>query len=796
MSEKLTERDVVKLLREKAQRYLDSPGVTSVGVGYRVDGEKETDELCIQFTVERKFALERLEAEGLRQLPESIEDDNGNQVRVQVFERKFKPDVVIVQPRSGSRGYRRKRQDTLRPGISIAHEDATAGTLGAIVYDRRTGRPHMLSNWHVLQGHAGRIGDRVLQPGPYDGGTPADSVAGRLTRGHLGLAGDCAVASIEDRGFDATIVDLNIVPSPTVGRVELKDRGVVKSGRTTGVTRGIVKRVGLVVSIDYPGSTGKKAIGGFEIVPDPDYPIADGEVSSSGDSGSLWMIAEGEHEGTPVGLHFAGETDPAPGKEHAIACNIHSVLDKLDVSFDPGVRRASASARLRQVLDRTENMPAAQAEEDDDEPELTAEDINEMQQRLRSDSKETLAYFRAAIEESVTEEQIDDVLEDLRAALENPEALQRAMSAAESLESSAKLPSDFTFPGMDPSRYPIRPGLRKFEPFRDIRGWFCYLAYFLKECDKVQLPIHTKTNPFCYKLEEPSQDSLLEIALFSDWGTGEYQSNYISKQIEDRVFPVGIHLGDVYYGGSEKEFRQHVREPLAAAESRTKLFFLNANHEMMSGGKGYFKHIQGLRKRNPGHQVQQGSYFALESEKFQIVGIDTAYYKNGRFPDDTHREWLENRLREGKKTNRFNILLSANQPYEYGKKGFTKLFEKDLRCFAEQGLIDLWFWGNNHYCALFDKGERTPFIGSCIGHGGFPYRRKKYGKHEPAPLKFLETGPRFPAWTELRQGRGNNGFCILKLTAAGGIVLEYIDWMRRPRATAKLEGKAGRLEIV
>lgn len=44
------------------------------------------------------------------------------------------------------------------------------------------------------------------------------------------------------------------------------------------------------------------------------------------------------HEGSKatdiaVGLHFAGETDPDPSEEHALACNIHSVLEKLDVTF-------------------------------------------------------------------------------------------------------------------------------------------------------------------------------------------------------------------------------------------------------------------------------------------------------------------------------------------------------------------------------------------------------------------------------------------------------------------------------
>ena len=326
--------DLVQLVRRKAQQFLGTKGVTSVGVGYY----KETDELCIQYTVEKKVPTESLKEEGLTELPDHILDEKGNKVRVQVIERRYKPHVEIFDetaPEYASFRGRRSRQDSVRPGISVAHEHSTAGTLGAIVYDRQTGQPYILSNWHVLQNGRGKIGDRILQPGPEDAGTRRD-VVGRLVRSHIGLAGDCAISSIEGRGFDRTIWELGIVPQPVVGRVELGDR-VIKSGRTTGVTRGIVSKVGGAYRIGYSDGV-IKTVGGFEIKPDPKYPAPGGEISMGGDSGSVWMIAEeGENRGVVVGLHFAGETDPAPHAEHALACNIHSVIGKLDVTFRPPV---------------------------------------------------------------------------------------------------------------------------------------------------------------------------------------------------------------------------------------------------------------------------------------------------------------------------------------------------------------------------------------------------------------------------------------------------------------------------
>ena len=191
---RLTEADLVQLVRREAQRFLRTKGVTSVGVGYCVDKKtgNETSELCIQFTVEEKTGIESLEEKGLERLPDSIRDEHGNEVRVQVFERSYEPSVPILAQATrgtGFRRFRRNRQDPIRPGISVAHEHGTAGTLGAVVYDRQTRQPYILSNWHVLQGDSGGVGDEVLQPGPYDGGTRHRDSVGRLVRSHLGLAG-------------------------------------------------------------------------------------------------------------------------------------------------------------------------------------------------------------------------------------------------------------------------------------------------------------------------------------------------------------------------------------------------------------------------------------------------------------------------------------------------------------------------------------------------------------------------------------------------------------------------------
>ena len=801
-----SEQDLIQLVRRKAQRYLDTTGVTSVGVGYRIDRSTgmETDELCIQFTVEEKVALESLEEKGLEQLPKYFDDNHGSRVPVQVTERTYEPTVVIMPVRGRAEGVsqstrqiRRSRQDPVRPGISIAHEDISAGTLGAIVFDTQTGQPYVLSNWHVLHGASGEIGDHVIQPGAYDGGSQLKDSIGRLVRSHLGLAGDCAITSIDDRSFDERILGLDVIPKRQIGKVELRDQ-VRKSGRTTGVTHGIVTRTGVTSNIRYRG-VGVRKIGGFEIRPDPKHLPIDGEVSSGGDSGSVWMIAEGDHKNVVVGLHFAGEIDPTPKAEHALACNIHSVFEKLDVTFDRIPISESAGAFLRRSVDISAGFPMEDSDNEDDEPELSLEQLAQIQERLNCEPRQTLQFFRRAIDQNLTEDQLEKVLDDVRFALRNPQMAKRALIAAESLESTAEgLPDDFSFPGIDLRRYPIDPSRRRFEPVADVFRWVLHVTGSLVSSRrKAAFRKHEAFNSrFCYSLPEPSAGSPVEVALFSDWGTGEYQSNYISKQIENRQFPFGIHCGDVYYAGRRKEFSRFVENPLRNVSKNTELFFLNANHEMYSGGRSYFDYIDRKMQNYAGMQRQEGSYFSLASEKFQLIGIDTAYHEDGRYRQAALLGWLEERLVDGRKSGRSNILFSANHPFQYGKQELTDLLGSDLLDLASRKLIDMWFWGNTHYCALFNHGSRCPFIGSCIGHGGFPYRRKRHGEPSPAPLEFLETQARFPASTGLRQGRGNNGFCVMTLQSEGSVELSYLDWMTRVRAEAKIKrDSAGRLTI-
>jgi endonuclease G, mitochondrial len=329
-SAKLT-KQLRDFVRSRGSEYLKDPNITSVGIGYKKKNGKPTKEIAIQFTVEQKAEPEQLERLNTTLIPKSI-NIGGVEVPTDVIQRKFAVEYRLVAETQASD--RKRRIDPIFPGVSVANVRESAGTIGCIVYDRTNGTPYILSNWHVLHGPEGVIGDEIVQPGPHDDNRMHLNHLGKLVRSHLGHAGDCAVATIEDREFRLSIMELKVVMEK-LGDPELGDR-VVKSGRTTGVTHGIVSRIHVITKIDYGGSTGEQEVGGFEIELDPDMPPDNGEVSMGGDSGSVWLFKSDTGKPTNIiaGLHFAGE-GPSDPNEHAIACYSKSVFEKLEILLSP-----------------------------------------------------------------------------------------------------------------------------------------------------------------------------------------------------------------------------------------------------------------------------------------------------------------------------------------------------------------------------------------------------------------------------------------------------------------------------
>jgi len=362
-----------QFVRTQGKDYLKDQNITSVGIGYKWKDGQPTKELAIQFSVGTKATPEALAMLDTVEIPKSF-NINGVEVPTDIIQREFKPDIsVVAEPVPSNR---KTRLDPIAPGISVANVNVSAGTIGCIVFDQHNGSPYVLSNWHVLHGPDGNIGDEIVQPGPHDDNRVHLNGLGKLVRSHLGAAGDCAIASIENRAFKEEIVDLG-VKLEKIGEPNLGDK-VIKSGRTTDVTHGIVTRIHTIARIDYGGLVGEQEVGGFEIGPDNDHPASNGEISMGGDSGSAWVFKapNGKPSKVMAGLHFAGESQGDPN-EHAVACYPRSVFEKLEISVTAPevVEAATGLGYAPKFLGPTVNLPKLSASNRQDAVKLNNTEI-------------------------------------------------------------------------------------------------------------------------------------------------------------------------------------------------------------------------------------------------------------------------------------------------------------------------------------------------------------------------------------------------------------------------------------
>jgi hypothetical protein len=326
------------MVRRLAPAFLYNPAyrVNMVDFGIPIRAEAADERPTIRFHVPRKLSRAQLERAGIEAVPRQI-----GEFVTDVIEGAYVPHVWSWwRPWQPPVGSPRSRFATMRGGISVSvARDFSAGTLGGLVRDRTTGDLMILSNWHVLAAERWvAAGLPICQPGRLDGGMPYDVVA-TTTRHAMRQNIDAAVATLT--GDRPLINDqLNIGPITGVALPRLGMR-VTKSGRTTGVTEGIITGVEGQARLWY-GSMQRTIQHVMTIVPVP----GKREVSAGGDSGSWWLDAETH---AAVGLHFAGSDDP----EQALAIEMVVVLDALDVELvterPPMVDRRRPEAVVREA---------------------------------------------------------------------------------------------------------------------------------------------------------------------------------------------------------------------------------------------------------------------------------------------------------------------------------------------------------------------------------------------------------------------------------------------------------------
>lgn len=196
-------------------------------------------------------------------------------------------------------------------GVSIGHQDVTAGTLGCQVFQGsgcHVTNYYILSNNHVLaNSNAGQFGDLILQPGKVDGGLYPGDVIGQLhdfqpvtvsTTANNVMDAAIAYVTPSDVGFATPADGYGAPVAATVSPfMNLKVR---KYGRTTRMTTGRITSINATIMVDYPTGTAQ-FVQQFVVSGDYSQPF-----SGAGDSGSLVVVNGGTNDRKAVGLLFAG----------------------------------------------------------------------------------------------------------------------------------------------------------------------------------------------------------------------------------------------------------------------------------------------------------------------------------------------------------------------------------------------------------------------------------------------------------------------------------------------------------
>ncbi|MEE9173713.1 MAG: hypothetical protein V3U30_01910, partial [Thermoplasmata archaeon] len=134
----MTWAEIQKAKARHERRLLRKRNVVGVAVGKKVVGGEETDELCLVVLVRKK--LPEAELRSRERIPKRINNVTTDVVETGELEALGQRLHVVRRP-----------VDRWRPapgGVSLAHADVSAGTLGCVV--RRDSEPFILSNSHIL----------------------------------------------------------------------------------------------------------------------------------------------------------------------------------------------------------------------------------------------------------------------------------------------------------------------------------------------------------------------------------------------------------------------------------------------------------------------------------------------------------------------------------------------------------------------------------------------------------------------------------------------------------------------
>jgi len=278
------------------------------------------------------------------------------------------------------------------------------------------------------------------------------------------------------------------------------------------------------------------------------------------------------------------------------------------------------------------------------------------------------------------------------------------------------------------------------------------------------------------------------LGAVSDWGSGACETKALAGLVAKDAPHLTFHLADVYYAGTEDEFRTNVlgepryegQEGVAFPKGSHSTFLMCGNHEIIAGNNGLVK--QGYK-----YSGQKASYGAWQSDHWRIIAMDTGYNSYNFFfggkrniaSENTNApnpeevvDWLTNVLHlDNASDTRGIVLLSHHQPlsdWEHAYLGAADQLQKILPA----GRTVLWFFGHEHRLALYGKSQlqNTDFyiLPRMVGNGGFPETPVDPKRHTTLVAWDNRT---YQKWPSDLGGEYRTGFLgYFKLEISGGTI--------------------------
>ena len=242
-----------------------------------------------------------------------------------------------------------------------------------------------------------------------------------------------------------------------------------------------------------------------------------------------------------------------------------------------------------------------------------------------------------------------------------------------------------------------------------------YVAFYQVKKGKAPYRVWQKLDDFVI---DGALAANARIAIVGDWGTGQDDAKALLGAIARKNPDIVIHLGDIYYSGTEFEMENYFLNIWSSVLDldTTRTFTLSGNHDMYSGGAPYYQLIDKLG--------QPASYFCLRNDDWQFVALDTGLHDvdaldaQPTFLEDTEVQWLNDKIANagGRRT----VLLSHHQLFTAFESIGNASVNDKLQAQVGPVLpnVTVWLWGHEHNQVIYKPYQGV--LARCIGHGAYP----------------------------------------------------------------------------